>query len=344
MGIFDSIKSILGISSGTPHNTPAIQITGSAPTNESVPLHRVEFIIRHQDEETLQKLVNKYITPSIEEVYKNYGFQPSSNTRKYSNQELRTKVEYMVIHFLDACSENKHWIRDSVNPDSYFSNYSDLLTHLQILIEFEPYFPFETPVPSSLYADYSSNREKYNSEFIKRWFESVTSKASSLKTLEGRKKRIEKNCSEIMLYKQFMTENNISLVNSLKGNVDLETITKTENSQESTQSERMSNKKRYSQEMKKQAYTTQIDRMKKYDIDLIEVTGNGNLCEQCSMYNNRVFSLSGKDKRFMKLPEFLSQNYGHCLQVYPHELGVSILRDDNGNIVDTIKHSNRPLK
>lgn len=168
MGIFDNIKSILGISSGTPHNTPAIQITGSAPTNESVPLHRVEFIIRHQDEETLQKLVNKYITPSIEEVYKNYGFQPSSNTRKYSNQELRTKVEYMVIHFLDACSGNKHWIKDSVNPDSYFTNYSDLLINLQMLIEFEPYFPFETPVPSSLYADYSSNREKYNSEFIKR--------------------------------------------------------------------------------------------------------------------------------------------------------------------------------
>lgn len=225
MGIFDSIKSILGISNGTSHNTSTVQISVSEPTE---PLHRAEFIIQQKDEETLQRLVNKYVTPSIEEAYKDYGFRPSSNARKYSNKELRAKVEYMVFHFLDVCSGNKHWVRDSINPDSYFSNYTDLLVHLQILMEFEPYFPFRTPVPSSLYADYSSNREKYNSEFIKCWFESVTSKASSLKTLEGRKKRIEKNCSEIMLYRQFMTEDNIALINSLKENVEVDSISKSE--------------------------------------------------------------------------------------------------------------------
>lgn len=226
MGFFDRLKTVLGITQT--HTTESISDNFE---NVSVdePFSKTNFIIRYEDEEELQKLVDKYITSDIEENMGGvYHFPPSNPNRKYSNKEIRTKAEHIIMHFLYKCSANKQWVRDSVKPDTYFSNYSDLLVNLQILSEFERYFPFYKPLPSAQLSDYSQNREKYNTEFIKRWFESVTNQASSLKTIDGRQKRIKKSCEELFLYKNFLTINDIEQVNALSTSVNATDITKKE--------------------------------------------------------------------------------------------------------------------
>lgn len=74
------------------------------------------------------------------------------------------------------------------------------------------------------------------------------------------------------------------------------------------------------------------------DTDLVEV-GNSNVCcEVCAKYRNRIYTLTGKDPRFPKLPKDFHKSCG--LSVYPYILGVS---EPTFSCDDLIKYSNRPF-
>ena len=77
--------------------------------------------------------------------------------------------------------------------------------------------------------------------------------------------------------------------------------------------------------------------------DLLEMTEHSTTCSECSKYQGRVYSISGNDNRFPKLPDIVSQigaiHMGCRHTFYPFIYGVSSL--SNGK--DPINYSNRPF-
>lgn len=85
--------------------------------------------------------------------------------------------------------------------------------------------------------------------------------------------------------------------------------------------------------------------------DLVQVTSVSRCCEKCAMFRDRIYSVSGTDKRFPKFPDFLDDNPNHCgLFAYPFIEGISFFRNRNGDtladlsgIQKAIEYSNRPF-
>lgn len=66
-------------------------------------------------------------------------------------------------------------------------------------------------------------------------------------------------------------------------------------------------------------------------------------CEKCAPYRNRYYSISGKDKRFPKVPDFFLdiKNWEHCHVVLQPVYDIDILIEVRGNQV--VSESNRPF-
>lgn len=73
--------------------------------------------------------------------------------------------------------------------------------------------------------------------------------------------------------------------------------------------------------------------------DLVESSDIAACCSKCAMYRRRIYSLSGRDKRFPKIPaDFDSDCCG--LSLYPYIWGVS---EPSFSAKNPIKYSNRPF-
>ena len=66
-------------------------------------------------------------------------------------------------------------------------------------------------------------------------------------------------------------------------------------------------------------------------------------CDKCAPYRNRYYSISGKDKRLPKVPDFFLdiKNWEHCHVVLQPVYDIDILIEVSGNQV--ISESNRPF-
>lgn len=105
-------------------------------------------------------------------------------------------------------------------------------------------------------------------------------------------------------------------------------------------------------EGRKQAFEYNLSMAKYLNEDYIH-TGVSNCCEKCTPYRNRVYSISGKDKRFPKFSDYIQKPEEFCCLSYSGFLyypGCTLTEykyDKLGNVsefeVDAIKHSNRPF-
>ena len=88
-----------------------------------------------------------------------------------------------------------------------------------------------------------------------------------------------------------------------------------------------------------------IGECKRSNCDYIECIGSNYTCGECAKYINRVYCISGKDKRFPKLPDFVYQYGGfhpNCKEsFFKYEYGE--LRNRNHQFVNAIEYSNRPF-
>lgn len=66
------------------------------------------------------------------------------------------------------------------------------------------------------------------------------------------------------------------------------------------------------------------------------------ICPACSIYNRRVYSLLGRDKRFPLLPKFLEQAI--CPTCQTHIGYAHYFPKINGNLKKDMRFSNRPFK
>lgn len=79
--------------------------------------------------------------------------------------------------------------------------------------------------------------------------------------------------------------------------------------------------------------------------DLVEAHTVSPYCSECAKYTDRIYSISGKDSRFPKLPRrFTSDKTGHylsCLKLYPYFDGIS---EPSFSCKNISEYSNRPFK
>lgn len=84
--------------------------------------------------------------------------------------------------------------------------------------------------------------------------------------------------------------------------------------------------------------------------DLIQVSYIRCCCPECAKYHGRIYSLFGMDKRFPRLPEWLSRTKGaHCgMFTYPYiyypDIPTSLYVKGEFVNVDAIEPSNRPFE
>lgn len=82
----------------------------------------------------------------------------------------------------------------------------------------------------------------------------------------------------------------------------------------------------------------EIKSCKELRTDLIEVGDICSCCPICAMYRKRVFSISGKDKRFPKFPEDF--HFGCGLSTFPYMYDIM---EPSFECKDVIQYSNRPF-
>lgn len=88
----------------------------------------------------------------------------------------------------------------------------------------------------------------------------------------------------------------------------------------------------------KEHFKKTIESCKDLATDLVETGDVNGCCPICAMYRNRVFSLSGKDKRFPKFPEDF--HFGCGLSAYPYKEGVM---EPAFRCKNVVQYSNRPF-
>ena len=108
--------------------------------------------------------------------------------------------------------------------------------------------------------------------------------------------------------------------------------------------------------MRKLFLKNQLIMAKELKTDLLNSHALGVTCEECAKYQGRVYSISGKDKRFPKLPEMVFEYGGfhpgccHGFFTFNDKIEKTIslyMRKEDGSVVEkkvnAIKYSNRPF-
>ena len=104
----------------------------------------------------------------------------------------------------------------------------------------------------------------------------------------------------------------------------------------------------------KDVFRKELNMADYFNTDYLEIPHETAVCEKCAPYQSRVYCISGKDKRFPKLPDFIKENNGlHCNVRYfsfVYYEGRKITKyklNKNGEVkeieLDAVAHSNRPF-
>lgn len=97
------------------------------------------------------------------------------------------------------------------------------------------------------------------------------------------------------------------------------------------------------QDIVQEAFSSALTSAQFIETDLMEVYSHSPYCEECAKYVNRIYSISGKDKRFPSL-KGAAKDCRHelrCLSFTPFVYGVNEPAFECKNI---IKYSNRPFR
>ena len=95
----------------------------------------------------------------------------------------------------------------------------------------------------------------------------------------------------------------------------------------------------------KNHFLSEIKQCNDLGTDYVYCGGHTYTCSECAKYQNRVYSISGKDSAYPKLPDFAYEYGGFhpgCRHGFHPFFGDSIA-DKNGNYVDALEYSNRPF-
>lgn len=95
----------------------------------------------------------------------------------------------------------------------------------------------------------------------------------------------------------------------------------------------------------KNHFLSEIKQCNDLGTDYVYCGGHTCTCGECAKYQNRVYSISGKDSAYPKLPDFVYEYGGFhpgCRHGF-HPFFSDSIADKNGNFVDALEYSNRPF-
>ncbi|MEY8356825.1 phage minor capsid protein [Lachnospiraceae bacterium 54-53] len=106
----------------------------------------------------------------------------------------------------------------------------------------------------------------------------------------------------------------------------------------------------YFRNISEQLFFKTLESCKYLGTDLIQMSAHCSCCELCNKLQGRIYSISGKDKRFPKLPDYIIR-HGTVHKGCRHSFSHFILYDDDDNVINNklneesnvFEASNRPF-
>ena len=246
---------------------------------------------------------------------------PNSPDRLVLNEQQLTQWTVVIteqdIKIINDCLKIT---QETVKPDVFFSRLELLkekIAHLQL---FEPYVKFENANPTQLSNTVHQKEQETISSFLDRYLDAVCQKANAMKSAKGKKNQYEKFYDSLQEYYPLMNGENIQYIEEQYH------FYATDGTSEE-----------YCE-----VYKQLLQLCGLFKTELVEASSHGYTCALCSSLEGRVFSLSGRDKRFPKLPDEVKKYGGfheNCRHSFsPFVYGTRYLV--NGQ--DPIEFSNRP--
>lgn len=138
---------------------------------------------------------------------------------KKASAPLNERVKQMYIqqaqNDLRIIGESSKIVEETLKPDVFFTRYDLVFEHYEHLSSVERYVSFNGERPSEIYEKVKASYDKDVEEFIWKFFLDSLSKAMELKTTSGRQNRIKKAYEAIMVYRDKMGSENVTLCDKL---------------------------------------------------------------------------------------------------------------------------------
>lgn len=211
-------------------------------------------------------------------------------------------------------------IQETVKPDVFFTRLELLKEKIAHLQMFEPYVKFQNVNPTQLSDTVRQKEQETISSFLDRYLDAVCRKANDMKSAKGKKNQYEKFYSSLQEYYPLMNDENIQYIEE-----QYQFYATDGTSEELCET-----------------YRQLLRNCQSLHTDLVEATSHGYTCALCSSLEGRIFSISGRDKRFPKLPDEV-KIYGGFHEGCRHGFSLfiyGIYTMTNGQ--DPIEFSNRP--
>ena len=210
--------------------------------------------------------------------------------------------------------------QETVKPDVFFPRLELLKEKIAHLQMFEPYVKFQNVNPTQLSDTVRLKEQETISSFLDRYLDAICQKANDMKSAKGKKNQYEKFYNSLQEYYPLMNDENIQYIEEQYHFY----------ATDGTSEEHC------------EVYKRLLQLCNLFKTDLVEASSHGYTCALCSSLEGRVFSLSGRDKRFPKLPDEVKK-YGGFHEGCRHSFSPFIY--GIGNLVngqDPIEFSNRP--
>lgn len=128
----------------------------------------------------------------------------------YDNLKTNDRV-YMI--FCDVANY-RHWVKESMSPEKFFSNFDRLISALEELTTID--YEFNEPTPSSELDELKKNKQKYYQNFLARSWIKIVSEANKLKTDKGKSNKIKSFFKNIEPYTNRFSEETLSILEKAK--------------------------------------------------------------------------------------------------------------------------------
>lgn len=135
----------------------------------------------------------------------------------------RTVKERVFLIYCDI-GGYRHWVKEALTAESFFSNYDKLIAALTELtgIDYEYY----APKPADELKDLVDNEQKYCLDFLARSWVNTVAEAAKLKTDKGRAKRIQTFFSSLEPFTPRLSQEALQLIEKAKTEQPDYTLTK----------------------------------------------------------------------------------------------------------------------
>lgn len=150
----------------------------------------------------------------------NILFNINYNKLKVSTKQLNDSLNNYVYEHSKIVDDCVNLLGNSTNPDTFFTRFNLLITHLKALSKIERHYSFSSMLPSVQLKKLSSEKEMMINAFIDKCWENLLSNITNLKTEKAMQNNINKFFENMNLYKNNMSSSNIKHLSKLKDSVN----------------------------------------------------------------------------------------------------------------------------